>query len=125
MLADFAFSSCLREEGKEKKKKVTNKKTDDRISLVKGLAVNCRSFGYKTKISLIGSQSLGLEYVTSQNFVGLVIMRFCQILNLGPVRFVFIQEEKLQDLGKLTSKIDREWLVMLLCTRLCAEQELV
>lgn len=54
---------------------VTNKKTDDRISLVEGLAINCRSFGYKTKISLIGSQSLRLEYVVPQNFVGLVIVR--------------------------------------------------
>lgn len=58
-------------------KRVTNKKTDDRISLVEGLAINFRSFGYKPKISLISSQSLGLEYVVPQNFVGLVIVRIC------------------------------------------------
>lgn len=106
MLADFAFQSCLGEEGKKKKKKVTNKNTDDRLSLMEGLAINCCSFGYKTKSSFIGSQPLGLEYVTPQNFVGLVIVRFCQFLKSGPVRFVFVQEEKLQDLGKLTPKID-------------------
>lgn len=78
---------------KDRNKRVTNKETDDRISLIEGLAINCRRFGYKTKISLIGSQSLGLEYVVPQNFVGLVIVRICQFLNPGPVRFVFVQEK--------------------------------
>lgn len=86
------------------KQRVTHKKTDDRISFVESLAFNRRSFGYKPKISLIGSQSLGLEYVFPQNFVRLVIVRFCQFLNPGPVRFVFIREKILQDLGKLISK---------------------
>lgn len=103
----------LREGEKKRilKERVTNKKTDDRVSLVEGLTINCRSFGYKTKISLIGSQSLRLEYVVPQNFVGLVIVRVCQFLDSGQVRFVFIQEEILQDLGKLISKIPRREMV--------------
>lgn len=53
------------------KQRVTHKKTDDRISFVESLVFSRRSFGYKMKISLIGSQSLGLEYVC-------ISSEFCQ-----------------------------------------------
>lgn len=99
--------------------------TDDRISLVEGLAFNCRISGYKTEISLIGSQSLGLDYVP-QKFVGLVIIHIRPSLNPGSQRFVFIQEKILQDLGKLISKIPRRGIVSYVTvhTSMC-ETELV